>query len=216
MDERRGAQRLAVPKPVPCTFGGYESKIVEISLIGCQIQHTDRVPPKARLALKFRWRGKDIRLEATVVRSEMRSVGGKPAYQSGVEFCRTPEESPAVVKEIVDWLAKASGPGVVPASSPASPSPPPEGRPEAGTTPDEDVEALSADYLQCVFANGAWTKLYVDSAAQPADGFTIPAPSTDAEADVLCRAYERADAAKRRAMRAQFELTIRQQQQRRA
>ena len=211
MDERRGAQRLAVPKPVACTFGGFEAKLVEISLIGCQIQHTDRIPPKARLALKFLWRSKDIRIEATVVRSEMRSVGGKPAYHSGIEFCRTPEESPAVIREIVDWLAKASG--VVPASAPSAP---PERRPEPAATPDEEVEALSADYLQCVFANGAWTKLYVDSAAQPAGGFTIPAPSSEAEADVLCRAWEKADAAKRRAMRAQFELTIRQQQQRRA
>ena len=48
-------------------------------------------------------------------------------------------------------------------------------------------------------------------AAQPAEGFTIPAPANDAEADVLCRAYQKADAAKRRAMRAQFELAIKQQ-----
>jgi len=208
MDERRGAQRLAVPKPVPCTYGGFESKIVEISLVGCQIQHADRITPKSRLPLKFKWRGTDVRVEATLTRSEMRSVGGKPAYLSGIEFCKTPEESPGVIREIVQWLEKAtsgaarfSAPepgGLKAAAPPAAP-------------PDDDVESLSADYLQCVLSGGTWMKLYVGEAAQPAEGFTIPAPANDAEADVLCRAYQKADAAKRRAMRAQFELAIKQQ-----
>ena len=211
-DDRRGAQRLAVPKPVPCTYGGYDSKIVEISLIGCFITHTDRITLKSRLPLKFKWRSRDIRIEATIIRSEMRPVGGKPAYQSGVEFCKSPEESPAVIREIVEWLAKATGAGTTPV---APPPPAVEEIEEVEEVEEiEEVEALSADYLQCVLMAGKWTKLYVGEAAQPPEGFTIPAPSSDTEADVLCRAYEKADPAKRRAMRAQFELAIKQQQQR--
>ena len=210
MDERRGAQRLAVPKPVPCTFGGFDAKITEVSEIGCLITHTDRVTPKARLPLKFKWRGTEVRIEGTLARSEMRAVGGKPTYVSGIEFCRTPEEAPPVMKEIVGWLAKTR--------ALETPTPPAGGlkptAPPAAPPPEDEVETLAANYLQCVFTAGQWMKLYVDDAAQPANGFTIPAPSNDAEADVLCRAYEKADAARRKAMRAQFELAIKQQQRR--
>ncbi len=215
MDERRGAQRLAISKPVPCTFGGFEAKLAEISDVGCLITHADRITPKARLPLKFKWRGSEVRVEGTITRSEMRSVGGKPAYASGIEFCKTAAESPAVIKEIVGWLAKQTG-GAERFSAPA-PQPEAGGLKPAAPQPEvEEVESLSANYLQCVFTGGEWMKLYVDDAAQPANGFTIPAPLNDAEADVLCRAYEKADAARRRAMRSQFELTIKQQQQRRA
>jgi hypothetical protein len=45
---------------------------------------------------------------------------------------------------------------------------------------------------------------------QPAEGFTILAPSDDAEVTVLCRAYQAANAAKRSEMRARFERAIAQ------
>ena len=68
--------------------------------------------------------------------------------------------------------------------------------PPAIEVPDDDVEeieSMSTQYLQCVFSNGRWDKLYVDKPKQPADGFTILAPKDDREADVLCRpAYEKA------------------------
>ena len=82
---------------------------------------------------------------------------------------------------------------------------------DAGTpvpAAEEEFEVLSADYLRCTFTGGKWSKLYVDDPAQPADGFTIRAPSNESEADVLCRAYQKADPAKRKTMRASFEADI--------
>lgn len=215
MDDRRGAQRIVIPKPVPATFGGFAVTMIEISLIGCSVEHTDRIAPKSKLPLKFKWRGSEVRLEATVIRSEMRPVGKKLGYRSGVEFCRTPEESPAVIKEIVGWLTKQAAPKEAPAvAPPPPPAPEPEPVEEAEEIEEigEDAEILSADYLQCVFRGGKWLKLYVESPAQPRDGFTIVAPANDAEADVLCRAWEKADTEKRKAMRARFEAAIKQQQ----
>lgn len=221
MDDRRGAQRIAIPKPVPATFGGFAVTMVEISVIGCSIEHTDRIAPKAKLPLRFKWRGSEVRLEATVVRSEMRPVGKKLGYRSGIEFCKTPEESPAVIQEIVGWLTKQTAPKEAPAASPSPPpTPPPDAAPEPVRFEEaeeveeigEDAEILSADYLQCILSGGKWTKLYVESPAQPRDGFTIVTPANESEADLLCRAWEKADAEKRRAMRARFEAAIKQQQ----
>ena len=189
-DDRRGVERYAPPKPVPASFGGFAAKIVEISLIGCRIEHTDRLPPRAKMALRFSWRGTQVRIDGTVIRSELASVGGKPAYVSGLEF----GDSPPVLREITDWLRRS----VKNAEPPA---------PEA---PDavEEPELLSAQYLQCTLAEGQWFKYFVDKPAQPAEGFTIRAPDNEREVELLCRAYEQADAAKRRTMRARFERDL--------
>ena len=187
-----------MPKPVPASFGGFDAKLLEVSLVGALIEHTDRIAPKSRLPLRFKWRSDVVRLDATVIRSEMRSAGGKAVYVSGISFCDSPEEAPAVIRQVVDFLTPKA-------------APPPE---ETALPPAEEVEEveeaeeLSADFLQCTLAGGQWTRVYVAQPEQPKEGFTIPVPSNEAEADVLCRMYERSDPAKRQAMRAKFAQTI--------
>ena len=190
---------------------------MEISLIGCQIKHVDRITPRARLPLRFKWRGKPVRIDATVMRSEMRSIGGKPAYMSGLAFCESAEESPAVIREIVGWLAEAAKSDAH--EEPTTASPAVEASAEhvlfLGIAGDDEVEVVSAPYLQCRLTAGTWGRLYVEKPEQPEDGFTIVAPSDEAEVDVLCRAYQAASVLKRSEMRASFELAIAQNRHRR-
>ena len=148
----------------------------------------------------FKWRGAQVKVEATVMRSEMRSVGGKPGYLSGLEFGASIEESPPIIREVVGWLVKTTKPPAIPEAAIKNPY----------IDDDEEPEELSAPFLQCTFGDGKWMKLYVTDQKQPREGFTIPSPSNEAEVDVLCRAYEKADPTRRRAMRASFELAITQ------
>ena len=216
-DERRHAQRFPLPKKAAATFGGFAADIVEISLIGCQIEHSDRITPKAHLPLKFKWRGAPVKVEATVLRSEMRSIGGKPGYSSGLAFCDTAAESPGVVRDIVGWLAEAAKSAMpeqpaaapVPVPVPVPAAQPVEELPVAQEVDEDDAELVSAPYLQCILSAGTWDKIFVESPQQPAEGFTIVAPANEAEADVLCRAYQAANAPKRREMRASFERALR-------
>lgn len=189
-DDRRGAERHSPPKPVPATFGGFAVRILDVSLLGCRVEHTDRFPARAHLALRFAWRGAPVRIDASVARSELTSVGGRPAYVSGLAFCDSPEDSPPVIRDIVGWLVAAAR------------------KAEPVVVQEEEAEALSAAYLQCTFEGGRWIKLFVEDPAQPADGFTIRAPASEKEADVLCRAWLQADPARRKAMRASFERDI--------
>jgi hypothetical protein len=131
----------------------------------------------------------------------MAAVGGKPAYLSGLEFCESIDESPPVIRDIVEWLAAAA------AKERPAESTPPESTPVAPSVSDE-IEApdlLSAEFIRCTFAGGKWTKLYVDKPAQPPDGFTIRTPDDERKVDMLCRDYQQADAKKRMTMRAAFE-----------
>lgn len=195
-DDRRLAPRWALPKPAPATFGGFTASIVEVSLIGCQIEHTDRIAPKTRLSLRFSWRGSRTSLDATVMRSEMRSLAGRAGYMSGLSFCESPAESPLVIREIVGWLADAAKRSFQPEEAPPV------------DLVEEEADVVSAPYLQCRLSAGAWDRLYVSEPVQPPDGFTILAPPSDAEVDILCRAYQSASAQKRQQMRASFEAAI--------
>jgi hypothetical protein len=122
----------------------------------------------------------------------MSGVGGKAAYTSGLEFCESIEQSPAVVRDIVAWLVNAAA-RVSAAAAAAQPDVP---------------EVLCASYLQCTFDGGEWLRLYVDDPRQPANGFTIATPSDESEVDVLCRAYERGGVEAQRTMRTSFERAI--------
>lgn len=198
-DDRRGAERYTPPKPVPATFGGFEVKILEISLIGCRIEHPDRLPPKAKLGLRFNWRNSPVRIDATVIRSELTSLGKKPSYLSGLEFA---DLAHPVIRDIVGYLAAAAK-KAEPVDEPL-----PDLSDEPEPEPVEELEELSANYLRCTFEGGKWSKVFVDDPTQPAGGFTILAPNDEREADVLCRAWETADAAKRQIMRASFQKKL--------
>ena len=210
-DDRRGAERHTPPKTVPATFGGFAAEIVDISLIGCRIKHSDRLPARSRMPLRFSWRGATVRLDATVVRSEMTSVGGKPAYISGLEFCDSVDASPPVIRDIVGWLAATAAKGQQTESKQPESTQPESTQPErthVSPSVSDEIDApelLSAEYIRCTLTAGKWSKLYVDRPAQPRDGFTIRTPDDEREVDLLCRAYEQADAKKRLTMRASFE-----------
>ncbi|MGZ4809763.1 MAG: hypothetical protein ACXVIJ_07125 [Thermoanaerobaculia bacterium] len=219
-NDRRGVGRHALPKPVPATYGGFPAILVEFSLNGCRIEHVDRVTPRATLPLRFAWRGAEVRIQSTLVRSEMIPVRGKPGYTSGLEFVE-PVDAGAVVLDIVKWLIDAAAKkgdahsAHLPAAKaeveaaatnePADAIPP---LPLDAEVEDEEAETLSAPYLQCILSGGRWEKLYVDKPQQPAEGFTILAVSNEREVDVLCRAYQSAGVEARLAMRASFEFAI--------
>jgi hypothetical protein len=205
---RRAAERHALPKPVPATFGGFNATLIDFSLTGCRIEHTDRMNPRMTLPLRFFWRGTEVKMQATLVRSEMVPVRGKPGYVSGLIFADSADDAPPVVRDIVQWLRNNEARNTA-ASEPVIETPPPAIEVADEVDDDvEEIEAMSTQYLQCVFSNGRWDKLYVDKPKQPADGFTIVAPNDEREADVLCRAYEKAAPDVRKAMRARFEKAL--------
>jgi hypothetical protein len=195
---RRGAERHALPKAVPATYGGFNAMLIDFSLTGCRIEHIDRLNPRVSLPLRFFWRGSEVKMQATLVRSEMVPVRGKPGYVSGLVVCDSPDDTPPVVRDIVQWLITNEARNTA-ASEPAAEAPP-----QATEAEDDEPEAMSAQYLQCILIDGKWHKLYVATPWQPQEGFTIAVPADEKEADVLCRAYEKAAPEVRQVMRARF------------
>jgi len=213
-EQRRNAERITLKEPIVATIGDMEVRIMEISLIGGRIEHIGRLAMNANVTLHFRWSGEKIQLRAKIARTEMRSVGGKTGYSSGVDFAKTPEEAPATLQRIIaSFLKKAE---------PPPPPPPPPPIFDASTPPpflpniDDDVveeigsEAEVLPYVRCVWEEEQWVKERTRDPKQPMQGFTMLAPDSEDEIDDFCRTYTVADPETQRMIRLSFELAIAQ------
>lgn len=79
-------------------------RIVEISLIGCKVEHPGRVNMGSTVNMDFQWKGRKIRLKAKVTRTEMRPIAGKPGYLSALQLAATLEESPVFLRWVIAGL----------------------------------------------------------------------------------------------------------------
>jgi hypothetical protein len=107
-EEQRAAQRIDLAEPVPAKVGDVEATMVDISLVGCRIQHFDRLAIGATIPLQFSWRGEPVRITVKVARTELRSVAGRMAYSTGLQFATSVDSSPDAVLRIMASLVKTS------------------------------------------------------------------------------------------------------------
>jgi hypothetical protein len=188
-------------------LGELLGRLVEISLIGCRVEHAGRVEMRSVLPLRFHWQGEEVVIRTTVMRSEMQMVEGKMTFVSGLQFCTAVEDSPAAVRRILNSLIEPKPAAAAP-KTPVMPTRVPFLRlddevPEGGT------------FLECSFENGRWRRMHIAELRHPRNGFTVPLPVGDGELDSLCRAYEEVDNAARTRMRARIDLLFAQTRARR-
>jgi len=232
-EQRRNAERVKLKEPIAATIGDVAVQIVEISLIGGRIEHIPKLAMNSNVTLQLHWTGETIRLKAKIARTEMRSIGGKLGYSSGIDFAKTPAEAPAPLQRIIaSYLQEAETPVPIPVPVPVAVPEPPRVQPKPPPPPpppspvsdqpapfmaeDDDVEEIAAEaevapYVQCVWGEEQWLTKRTNDPKQPLQGFTMIAPETDQEVDDFCRTYEMADPETQRMIRLSFELAIAQQ-----
>ncbi|MGZ7080145.1 MAG: PilZ domain-containing protein, partial [Thermoanaerobaculia bacterium] len=107
-EEQRAAQRIDLAEPVQAKVGDVAAKIVDLSLVGCRIEHAEKLSMGATLPLSFEWRGEPVRMTVKVARTELRSSSGKMMYSTGIQFAPSVDSSPEVVQRIMGSLIKKS------------------------------------------------------------------------------------------------------------
>ena len=187
--EQRAAVRLPLDEPLPATLGDASARIIEISLIGCRLEHDARMPVGTMTSLDVSWRGQNTRLTVAIARSELRIVNGHGSYLTGVQFCPTIFDSPEPIPSIIATVVQEVGP-LTPRPASAAKA------------------AETAPYIECSLDETVWTKRPVWTPRQPREGFTMPTPESSKDLDRFCRAYLRAEAGVRRQLRAAAELAI--------
>jgi hypothetical protein len=236
-EQRRYAERITLKEPIVAMISDMEARIVEISLIGGRIEHVGRLSMNSAVTLQFRWQGESVKLKAKIARTEMRTIGGKMGYSSGVDFAKSAAEAPVILQRIV---ASFIEPESIPLPEPAAPPPKtaaPKAKPPAAapapakrqpisTEPapflpdiDDEVEEISEasevlPYVECAWVEEQWVKRRTREPKQPRQGFTMLAPDSDEEIDEFCKTFEVADPETQRMIRLSFELAIAKDRQR--
>lgn len=112
--ERRRAERVALPQPVPLRTRGEaarEVRLLELSLIGSRIEHQGSLQPGSLCVLEFPIASSPLALSARVIHSRARGDKGEPAgtrqlrYESGLTFVDVTPDQQTVLARIVEWLA---------------------------------------------------------------------------------------------------------------
>lgn len=196
-DQKRNAERLPLDVPFDATAGGVEVRVVEISLIGCRVEHSERLPIGNSVPLRFRWKGNEFVVPARVARMEVRGFQpGGAKYDTGLKFADSAADAPQALLNLVSSLVEES------------PKPVPDPFVRAPFLRYDDEEELSRPFVECTLRDGKWRRRYVSRPAQPVEGFTTVIPADDQELDLLCRTYEMADPDTRRLIRLSLEVAM--------
>jgi sigma-B regulation protein RsbU (phosphoserine phosphatase) len=95
--DRRRAERLLLPSPIPGRVAESAVRIVDIGLLGTRIEHDEPLTAGPQ-TLQFQWDGEEIEVDCTLLRTEPLDA----AFHSGLQFS---DRDRIVVGRIVSTLA---------------------------------------------------------------------------------------------------------------
>jgi hypothetical protein len=184
-DERRQSQRFRFSFLMPAQLGRGDAVILDISADGGRIMHYAAQALGSQVRLVFSYAGRRFAANGRVLASRVMGLGNGPGgtttYQSRLQFIDAPEDGETTLLHILEqieserlrtWQSNADG---------HEPAQAKEGH-------------GSADYfVRCRHLGGRWLKTWTRIAAQPSDGFTVPARLCEGEVRSLCEAYEKLD-----------------------
>ena len=190
-EQKRKAERLPLDNPIEGTAGGSPVTIVELSAIGCRMQHKDKLVMGSSTTMKFQWRDIPVEFRAKIARVELRPG---MVYESGVKFADSLEEAPEVMRMIVARLTEDALPDDI----------------DIPADDFDDIPAIARNasnprYVECRLDNGVWHRRSVAEVVQPDEGFVTVA-GDEGDLDLLCKTYEYADPDTRRLIRISLEL----------
>ena len=206
-DDRRRFQRLKLAQPILGTWNGQSALILDIGIGGAFVEHHGMAKRGETATLGFRWQGHEIEFKCEVARTIIvrapAATGQGPVSHTGVWLVSPVGDSFDRLQEMM-----ASFVGRVLAAH----------RANATANPTSETTALLAQigqarrsrtkgFVSYRYNGTTWSRRTVDSAAQPADGFTVASYEDEEDLETLCRAYETSDEEARRMIRLVAELS---------
>lgn len=124
-EQKRNAERLPLDEPLEGSVGGIAAKIVEVSAIGCRLEHQEKMSLGASTTLRFKWRDRSIEVRAKVARTQLKSAYPNGLYyETGLKFADALDDAPPEIRDLLAEMAEPSVPPPV-AHKIAVPEPPP-------------------------------------------------------------------------------------------
>jgi len=225
----RRVQRVLLAQPLMARLGATQVVLVDVSLLGARIEHHVPLVAGAHARISFDWQDVTIETECRIVRSRLErfSVGadGLTVYHSGLEFVNMAEVVRTRLKSMIGQFItraleeqKLNARGVIPQHDVSR-------MPIFGLggqlTADADQKefegfalmpmtrvATETGYICYRLENGRWRHKRTHDPGQPMEGFTISATEDHAQVEMLCEAYQRADAGGRRMIQLCAQLSV--------
>lgn len=218
--KKRRVERIRVGLPLRGRIGTSPVILLDLSFMGCRIEHSSplRIGTKVRLAIS--WAGRSIDLECHVVRCAVDTRAARhdstTHYHSGLLFEQGVGDSSSVLREIIVSQViealeeqKANAHGEIPKWL----------RPDTHWDGQQEDESgfTSLPYLRIarergfvtyMMGTGGWIKKRSRVAEQPEEGFTVWAYEEEDELERLTRVYEKADGPTRALIRLCAELSL--------
>jgi hypothetical protein len=208
--DRRIFQRLRLARPILGLLDGQNALILDLGVAGAFVEHYGVTTPNARLRLQFRWHTEDIEFECEVARTQVvRRSNTNALSHTGVRFAEPIGDSEARLHDLMATFVgsllasqRANANGLGDAGDASLPLP----LTEIGGARRARIRGLVSYRLR---ADGKWRRTPTTDPKQPPDGFTVAAYEYEADLEVLCLAYEKADEEGRRMIRLVSELSVR-------
>lgn len=193
-DERRQSPRFRFSFLMPAHLGRGDAVILDVSADGARIMHFAAHALGSQVRLVFSYAGRRFAANGRVLASKVMGLGNGPGgtttYQSRLQFIDAPEDAGTTLLHIIEhieserlrtWESNAAGD-------------------EAASA--HEGHGTAEYFVRCRYLGGRWLKTWTRIAAQPSDGFTVPAKLCEGEVRSLCEAYEKLDGEGRDLIRA--------------
>jgi hypothetical protein len=205
--DRRIFQRLRLARPILGVLDKQNALILDLGVAGAFVEHYGVTTSNRRCRLQFRWLSADIEFVCEVARTQViRDTGSDVVSHTGVRFVEEIGDSDARLHDLMATFV-----GTVLAAQKANANGLLHGNQhmvlmEVGGARRTRVRGLVSYRL---VEPGTWKRSTTLDPKQPADGFTVAAYEYEDDLEILCRAYETADAEGQRLIRLVAELSVR-------
>jgi hypothetical protein len=180
--ERRRAVRTRPHRVVNVIAGRHDGTLVDLSLRGMRLRHEGPLSRGAGVRVSFTWEKERFAAQGEVLATRVVTLGGNDGeaaiFESRLRFVSMAlEDVDALARIMTDMACRELRAWVGNF----------HGTPEPFLT---QPETRVAGFIRCRFIYRRWEKKWTRDAAQPTDGFTLPATTEWNEVDALCRFWE--------------------------
>ncbi len=197
-DRDRRVGRVRLLQPVPAVADGERAYIVDASLRGVRLSHTNLFSQETQCGVTFEWNGNPIEFVGKIRWTKAQRIpSNRNIYYSGFEIEAIRHESASALRGLIESCVeraideqKANAKGIPPVAASLM---------QSGT---------SILYGRHELVDGVWRKIMTSDARQPLSGFTVSANESRHQVELLKKAYEAADPAMRETIRKLAEISV--------
>ena len=228
LSRKRRVHRIRLTPPILAKVGAQNVVIVDVSLDGAKIEHSDPLQIGAETTLAFPWEDQTITLRSRVMRCKLERFAGEggdglTVFHSGLLFTVRNEHRDALKKMIAVHISraleeqKANARGVLPVSVDHMPifrdhtltANQSESARVIGTDQRPAARiARSTGYICFRLDRNNWKRTRTSDPSQPEDGFTVSAAEDLEQLEQLCETYRTGDGPAREFIRLLARLSL--------